>query len=70
MPEELWLALRGVRESKGDVGQPSDLDKPSNQMQAARDEDVDGLVARRIELADDVDRMLDRGQDVYVVFRE
>ena len=56
--------------SKCNIRQTSDFDDSSHQVQAACYEHVDSLVARFSESVDDVDRMLDRWQDVNVLPRE
>ena len=51
-----------------DVREASDLDDPSDEVQAARNKNVDGLVARAFKTPNDVDCVLYGGQDVDALF--
>ena len=53
-----------------DVREACDLDDPSDEVQAARDKNVDGLIVRALKAPDDVDCVLYGGQDVDVLFWE
>ena len=68
------LASSGCNhKSQRDLGQASHLDDAADEVQAPRDEHVDSRLrplVRGAEAVHQVDRMLDRGEDVDVVRRE